>query len=778
MDLYARLSNPWVPYVLLGTGVLVTLSTLFVQVRTIPAAIRAWRQPSARAGLFVLFAGAAGLGSTTAAAAAVAVGGPGALVWMWIATLLGAALHHGEASLQARVAPEPGGAFTPYLAEHTGALGRPLATFFALASIVLAILGGGLLQGQQAAALVPEPRGLVTVGVAALALWIAFASRVRASFLGVVVPLALAVYVTFGLVIALRDPLRVQLLLGDAFNQAFGLRPGGAGLGATLIAVSLHHGVLRAMLAGQLGLGTGSLAALGPRAAPGAILVPLVTGGVASTVTALLVLTTAANPEPVADARIVPLEQVHSRGLKPNRDVGQVVVLPDDTTLEAGKVYGMLMRSNPRGHRVGKLVAEENAVIVPAWTVTAETDTIVFRSRDPLRKDQPGWDVRIECTRELVGEGAQQVLKLVPKQADLQLKKLVAYYELDPQPYVTLSDFVFPGRVEEAMARDALGRHLAMFEAPDGDRPFVPKLHEFVRFGFRGPYAVAPPGSPDAEARPPWAFVAHEGVTPAVGGAVPLRIVGNPRGDDLVRLNRVGGVEAPPWALFMRVRYLVVRHELDPERDLWIRVRPEHDGFRVRLRAEDPAWKDFRRVAKMEGYTGPFVYVGDQPFEAEVHGDVRLGPALAGRRALIPLDVPSEPMGPEGPSLTHPHPAELVQAGMAGPVLHHEGIALVVTAFDRLPFGRPLVQVLGLVLAIAGLVGWSHHAERAATYLFGTGQGHAVVRAIAIVVIVAAVGGPLLTFDALLGWVDIAMIAAALPNLLALALRLPGVRRA
>jgi hypothetical protein len=414
-------------------------------------------------------------------------------------------------------------------------------------------------------------------------------------------------------------------------------------------------------------------------------------------------------------------------------------------------------------------------VILPNWGIAADVHTVIQRARDKRLEKQPQWDERIECERKVITGRAGELIELKPKDPEIVLTKLIAKYELSSQPYVDVGDFPFIGRVATAMSPDeSLGEHLAMFEAPAADRRDNPKFHEFFRNGYRGPYA-------DEEGqRPPFgllqtdALVAQLGEDLEPGDVLRLRLPADPRGDSLVRLNRIGGVEAPPWDFLMSATELVVRNDGDPSQDIVIPVRAELDGWRIRYVADDPKWQDFRKVASMQGHSGPYVRVGDFEFETEVHDAARLGPDHAGKWVLVPLHALGEPQGPYGELPYAPHPIEVIGAGMRGPVLALDGAAAFGARLRAEPgWARGLALSCAFVLAVASLVAWSERGALAASALGGPG-----LRSAARVGLVALAGAGLaLPFETLVLTVDLAIAAAAVPTLGAILMSLGRARR-
>ena len=774
MDPAGLAETSWRPlvYLVLGVGLLVTLATVFVQLRGLPSALRAARaRPADRGatGWGLLVAGSAGMGAISGTTLAVTMGGSGALVWMWITAFLGMALHWAESTLSS----EGGDDRRFYMARHLGGLGSALAAVFAVGIVATAVLAGGVFQTQQGGALLHATLGVSPVaaaaGLAIAAIPFVLVPSIRRLITRVLVPAALTLYVTTACTIVLGDPVAAGLALGDAVNAAFGVDAAGGGVAGGAVALAIHHGVLRATFVSESGIGSAAIGSHHPASRSAAMLVPVVTVGLLATSTALVLAVGGNDDEPIAAPQLVPLERHESRGLRPSQQVGQTIVLPLDTTLEDGKAYAMRLRSNPRGHALATLQVEENKVLLAGWQVAEGTDTVVFRSRDEAFASQAGWDVRVPMKREVVDLGdGKSFLQLTPADPEADLRQLLARYELDRKPHVVLGDYTFAGRVGTATSPDPeLGDHLAMFEPTKHDPGFNPRLHEFFRAGYRGPYAD---GEPD---RPPWAFVAREGFTPEIGEVLTLRMRTDPRGERLARVNRAGGVEAPPWDILLDVDTLVIRHDDDPAKDIRVLVTPELDGFRVRFRPRDPAWKDFRRLDKMEGWSGPYVALPDVDFEVEVRSGARLPSDRAERRALVPRHDHVEPMGPVGELPYRPHPAELVAAGLTGPFLALDGAAVLAERFGERGSWRNWTLVLvGFVLVVSTIGAWAEHGGRSAAHLLGS-WAETPAR---LAVVLAASGGGLFTLGQALGLADAAIAIAAIPNLLALVLCLPKLR--
>ena len=90
---------------ILVAGIIVTVRTKFVQFRLFPKAMRNLMQKicnkesSSRRALCTALAATVGTGNLAGVAGAIAIGGPGAVFWMWISAILGMGLKFAEATL-------------------------------------------------------------------------------------------------------------------------------------------------------------------------------------------------------------------------------------------------------------------------------------------------------------------------------------------------------------------------------------------------------------------------------------------------------------------------------------------------------------------------------------------------------------------------------------------------------------------------------------------------------------------------------------------------------
>ncbi len=223
--------------------------------------------------LMTALAATVGTGNIVGVATAIALGGPGALFWMWMTGLVGMATKYTEAllSVKYRITDEKGeqaGGPMYYLSRGIGnkALGKTLGSMFALFTAIAAFGIGNMVQSNSMADAINNAFGieewitglLIAVALAAVVLGgIKSIGRVT----GFLVPIMIAVYMlACGYVLVVNAALlpdAVALIFHDAFT---GSAAAGGFLGST-IAQAMRFGVARGIFSNESGLGSAGIAA-------------------------------------------------------------------------------------------------------------------------------------------------------------------------------------------------------------------------------------------------------------------------------------------------------------------------------------------------------------------------------------------------------------------------------------------------------------------------------------------------------------------------------------
>lgn len=276
---------------ILGTGVLVTLRTSFAQVRLLPLACRRFFGRAGRTvpceadvssfrALCTALAATVGIGNLAGVAGAIALGGPGAVFWMWVSGFLGMGVKFAEATLSVRFRRKDGhgqymGGPMYMIEDGMGERWRFLGAVYCFFGVAAAF---GVGNATQINAVIVSIRQCAAMAGRELTpqwnLWIglALAGLIGAVLLGgagriaataeKLVPFAAGGYMVLCLaVLVLRAP-ALPGALRAIVQGAFAPRAvtGGA-IGS--VAVALRTGISRGVFTNEAGMGTASIAHAG-----------------------------------------------------------------------------------------------------------------------------------------------------------------------------------------------------------------------------------------------------------------------------------------------------------------------------------------------------------------------------------------------------------------------------------------------------------------------------------------------------------------------------------
>ena len=277
---------------IIGVGLLLSVRTGFLQLRKFPYAIRTtigriFRKKDASDGAMTPFqavctalAATVGTGNIAGVAGAIAIGGPGAVFWMWCSALLGMCTKFSEVTLAVHFRErnkngELVGGPMYYIKNGLGSRWQFLAVLYSLFG-VLTVFGTGnatqvntivtaidsalLAYGSSLNGILPTVNLVVGVVVAMMVAMVLLGGVKRiGSVTEKLVPFMALFYVVLALGVVVinyrRFPAVLASIVGGAFDpQAF---TGGA-IGS--IFLSMQKGVSRGIFSNEAGLGTGSIA--------------------------------------------------------------------------------------------------------------------------------------------------------------------------------------------------------------------------------------------------------------------------------------------------------------------------------------------------------------------------------------------------------------------------------------------------------------------------------------------------------------------------------------
>jgi len=260
---------------LLGTGLLLTLLTGFAQVRFLGRALSEVLGKITQKGtgegsvspfqaVATALASTVGVGNIAGIGTAIAIGGPGALFWLWVSGILGmctkyaeivVALHYRERDASGTMR---GGAM--YVLKK--GLGMPwLGTVFALLTALAAFGIGNMVQANSVASAMQT-----TFAIPVWQTGIAMALLTAAVILGGIkrigqvteymVPFMALFYLLGGLVILVTHAGAIPHALGLVIDGAFSGTAATGGFAGSTIALALRYGVARGLFSNEAGLGS------------------------------------------------------------------------------------------------------------------------------------------------------------------------------------------------------------------------------------------------------------------------------------------------------------------------------------------------------------------------------------------------------------------------------------------------------------------------------------------------------------------------------------------
>ena len=255
--------------VLAVCGVYFTIRTRFVQFRMVPEMFRLLcesaplnkkkNQVSSFQAFAVSLATRVGSGNLASVAGAIAVGGPGAVFWMWMIALLGSATAFVESTLAQLYKRRNGESFIggpAYYILH-GTHWRWMASLFAVLMILTFGLSYNSIQSNTIAEAMHSAFGFDTtiVGIAltVLALVIVFGGIHRIAIVSsVMVPLMAIGYFVLALVVIVMNYSLIPGVFRLIVDNAFGIGPMAGGM----VGVAMREGVRRGLFSNEAGEGS------------------------------------------------------------------------------------------------------------------------------------------------------------------------------------------------------------------------------------------------------------------------------------------------------------------------------------------------------------------------------------------------------------------------------------------------------------------------------------------------------------------------------------------
>jgi AGCS family alanine or glycine:cation symporter len=288
MDLYTQILTQlsdfiWGPVtlvLLVGTGIYLTIGLRFLSIRKLGYGFKLlWqgRKQSSEEGditpfnaLMTALSATVGTGNIVGVAGAIAIGGPGAVFWMWMTALVGMATKYAEAVLAVnyREVDERGrhqGGPMYYIKNGLGNNWKWLAFLFALFGTIAAFgIGNSVQSNSVASALSSQfqvPKWITGVVLALLTASVLIGGiKSIGAFAGKVVPFMAITYVGGALVILAMHLNQVPSALWTIVHDAFTGTAAAGGFAGSAFMLAVQKGVARGVFSNEAGLGSAPMA--------------------------------------------------------------------------------------------------------------------------------------------------------------------------------------------------------------------------------------------------------------------------------------------------------------------------------------------------------------------------------------------------------------------------------------------------------------------------------------------------------------------------------------
>ena len=273
---------------LVGTGIFLTFRLNFIPWRRLPKALAAIISPESRktsgkegeispfSALMTALAGTIGTGNIVGVATAMIMGGPGALVWMWIAAAFGISTKYAECALAVKYRTKNekgesvgGPMYTIKNAFKNKRIAAILAGAFAVFTVIASFGIGNLSQANSIASSLQNtfsvPTWVTGLVIAALTGVIVFGGIKSISKVSsVLVPIMSIFYIVAGIAVICINYKNIPSGLATIFSMAFGGKAVAGGIAGTITASileSARYGVARGVFSNEAGLGSAAITA-------------------------------------------------------------------------------------------------------------------------------------------------------------------------------------------------------------------------------------------------------------------------------------------------------------------------------------------------------------------------------------------------------------------------------------------------------------------------------------------------------------------------------------
>jgi len=270
---------PPMTLILLGVGLYVMAGLKFYPIRKLGSAFAGLfkgrkgdgaGEISPFAALSTALSGQVGTGNLAGVATAIALGGPGAIFWMWVTALVGMALAFAEGSLAIRYREKTSagtyrGGPMSYIMIGLGPKWTWLAIVFCLGTLFSALVTGNTIQANAVADGLNELFGIEEwLGglIVAILVFVVIIGGIKSigNVAEKVVPFMAATYVVMAVIALILNIADIPATFGLIFNGAFNPQAATGGFLGAAIMLAIRAGVARGLFSNEAGQGSTPIA--------------------------------------------------------------------------------------------------------------------------------------------------------------------------------------------------------------------------------------------------------------------------------------------------------------------------------------------------------------------------------------------------------------------------------------------------------------------------------------------------------------------------------------
>lgn len=273
---------------LVGTGIFLTIKLNFLPWRNLGSSLKRLFSKESRkktegtgdispfSALMTALASTVGTGNIVGVATAMVMGGPGALVWMWISAAFGISTKYAECALagkyreiNAKGEMCGGPMYTLKNGLKNKKLGKFLAVLFAIFTLLASFGIGNASQANSIAGAVYStfqiPKWIIGIILAVMVGIVVIGGIQSISKVStVLVPFMAIFYIITGLTVVIINGKNLPDGIANIFSMAFGFKPVAGGLVGTITASvmnSMRYGIARGVFSNEAGLGSAAITA-------------------------------------------------------------------------------------------------------------------------------------------------------------------------------------------------------------------------------------------------------------------------------------------------------------------------------------------------------------------------------------------------------------------------------------------------------------------------------------------------------------------------------------